>query len=64
MLTDNSWVLIKLEGVLAANTLMKEEREKLVRHITRYRVDQWLTQAKQRAKVTYPTQLELVIKEG
>lgn len=64
LLTDNSWVLIKLEGLLPANTLKKEEREALVRQITRYRVDQWLTQAKQRAKITFPTPLALVIKEG
>lgn len=64
LLTDNSWVLIKLEGVLTPSSLKKEEREQLTREITRYRVNQWLTQAKQRARIAYPTALNAVIKEG
>ena len=64
LLTDNSWVLIKVENVIPVSGATKEEREALVHQVTHYRVEQWLSQARQRAKITYPTELTNVIKEG
>jgi len=62
LLTDNSFAVIKLEGVLAASTLPPADREKMERQITRYRVDQWLGQARQRAKIDYPTTISVAVK--
>jgi hypothetical protein len=64
LLTDNSWVLIKVENVIPVTGATKEEREALVRQVTHYRVEQWLSQARQRAKITYPVALDAVIKES
>lgn len=64
LLTDSSWVVLKLEGVIPPTGIPKEERENLVRQVTRYRVDQWLSQARSRAKIAYPVELNLVVKEG
>lgn len=64
LLTDSSWVILKLEGTIPAKGLPAEEREKLVKQVTRYRVGQWLSQARSRSKIAYPTDINLVVKEG
>jgi foldase protein PrsA len=61
LLTDNSWVLLKLENILPAKDAPKEERDRLAQILTRYRVDQWLIQARARSKFEKPTPLSAVV---
>jgi SurA-like protein len=64
LLTDNSWALVKLEGVLPVSAASKTERERLTQIVTRYRMDQWLTQSRARAKIAHPVPLATVIRDG
>ena len=52
----------KVENVIPVTGATKEEREALVRQVTHYRVEQWLSQAHQKAKFAYPTELSTVIR--
>lgn len=63
LLTDNSYVLVKLENVIPASQVLPEERERLRKRVVEYRVGQWLEQARIRSKITYPTALSTVIRE-
>lgn len=62
LLTDNSYVLIKLENIIPVTQVSASERERLRKRVVEYRVAQWLTQARARAKIAYPTALAAVIK--
>lgn len=62
LLTDNSYVLIKLENIIPAAQLPPNELEKLRKRVVEYRIGQWLTQARGRTKVDYPVPLETVLK--
>ena len=55
LLTDNSWILVKLERTIPVSGLDKADRDRLAATVTRYRVEQWLAQARQRAKIAFPT---------
>jgi hypothetical protein len=57
LLTDNRWALIKLEGTFAPSLFTPREREQALGQVTKYRVTQWLGQARQRAKIAYPVPL-------
>jgi len=57
LLTDNRWALIKLEGTFAASLLTPRDRERYLGMVTRYRVSQWLGQARSRAQITFPVPL-------
>jgi parvulin-like peptidyl-prolyl isomerase len=60
-LTDNTWVIIKLENRIAASTLTDEEKARLTAGIKQYRVSQWLNQtlasAKAAGKISRPVPL-------
>jgi len=62
LLTDNTYVLIKLENIIPASQLAPSEKEKLRKRIVDYRIGQWLNQARSRTKVDYPVPLEAVLK--
>lgn len=62
LLTNNAWTLIKLEKVVPINGLPAEDRAALTNKVTGYRVGQWLTQARDRAKFGYPVELNNVVK--
>ncbi len=55
LLTDNSWVLVKLERTIPVSTVTTAEHDRLAAIVTRYRVEQWLVQARQKAKIAFPT---------
>jgi foldase protein PrsA len=63
LLTDNTHALIKLESVIPISAATPEERARLTQVITQYRVDQWLNQARQRAKFGFPVPLAQVIND-
>jgi len=63
LLTDNTYVLIKLENLIPASQSAPADRERLRQRVVAYRVAQWLEQARIRSKITYPTALSAVIKE-
>jgi foldase protein PrsA len=62
LLTDNSYVLIKLENIILVGQVSPSEKEKLRKRVVDYRVAQWLNQARSRTKVAYPVPLETVLK--
>ncbi|MGV3719853.1 MAG: SurA N-terminal domain-containing protein [Actinomycetota bacterium] len=63
LLTDNSYVLVKLENVITPSQVTPEAKERLRKRVVEYRVAQWLEQARTRSKITYPTALSTVIRE-
>jgi hypothetical protein len=60
LLTDNSWAIIKLDEITPAAKQSGVERERATTLITRYRMDIWLTQARNLAKITRPVPLAAV----
>jgi foldase protein PrsA len=61
LLNEGTWAIIKLENVVPVAAVSASEKERFVQLITRYRMDQWLQQARQTAKVAYPVPLATVI---
>jgi foldase protein PrsA len=59
LLTDNSWVILKLENLLPAAQAPPQVKERLRASVTAYRVNQWLGQtvnaAKQGGQISRPT---------
>jgi len=62
-LTDNSWVVIKLERVLPVSEVTPLERTLMEKLILRYRTNIWPDQARGHAKIAYPVPLAAVIAE-
>jgi foldase protein PrsA len=60
LLTDNNWAVIKLDEITPAAKQSGVERERATTLITRYRMDIWLTQARNLAKITRPVPLAAV----
>jgi parvulin-like peptidyl-prolyl isomerase len=60
LLTDNNWAIIKLEEITPSAKQSGVERERATTLITRYRMDIWLTQARNLAKITKPVPLAAV----
>lgn len=50
LLSDGTWVLLKLENKLTADGLAPDERKKLTAAVADYRTGQWLRQTLQRAE--------------
>jgi hypothetical protein len=63
LLTDNSWILLKLENILPVGNASEAEKQRLRDTVARYRVEQWLSQARANAKFGYPTAVSAVIQE-
>jgi parvulin-like peptidyl-prolyl isomerase len=63
LLTDNSWAIIKLEDVIPASTQPATQKERLKTLVTRYRMDQWLSQARARAKISFPVTIASVVRD-
>jgi hypothetical protein len=68
LLTDNSWVIVKLERTIPAAETPAPQREQLRALITNYRVNMWLTQtlsaAQSGGKISRPVALATVIRSG
>lgn len=55
---SSGWIIIRLDRRLPAAGLRPQERQALVQFVTSYRANNWLTNARKTAKVTYPTPLK------
>jgi len=63
LLTTSNWAILKLENRVPVSAASAAERDRLQALVTRYRMDQWLLQARTAASVQYPVPLAAVIQE-
>jgi foldase protein PrsA len=61
LLADTTWVLIKLEAILAPSQVSGAERERLTTLIRRHRMDQWLIRARDAATIAFPVPIAAVV---
>jgi hypothetical protein len=61
LLTDATWAIIKLENVIPASSASSVEKERLDALVRRYRMDRWLSQARDSAKVAFPSTLQAAL---
>jgi foldase protein PrsA len=61
LLTDASWAIIKLENVITPASASTIERERLDALVRRYRMDRWLSQARDQAKIAFPSTLQAAL---
>lgn len=68
LLTDGSWVLIKLENILPVSKATPAARERMTTTITNYRIGQWLNQtlaaARSAGKIARPVPLTSAVIRG
>ena len=61
LLTDATWAIIKLENIVQPSAASSVEKERLDALVRRYRMDRWLTQAREAAKVAFPSTLQAAL---
>jgi foldase protein PrsA len=61
LLTDATWAIIKLENIIPAASASSVEKERLDALVRRYRMDRWLTQAREQAKIAFPSTLQAAL---
>lgn len=61
LLTDASWAIIKLENVIPASSASTVEKDRLDALVRRYRMDRWLSQAREQAKIAFPSTLQAAL---
>jgi foldase protein PrsA len=61
LLTDASWAIIKLENVIPASSASTVEKERMDTLVRRYRMDRWLNQAREQAKIAFPSTLQAAL---